>query len=498
MNLSKAEKRTVERIRDPFYMISEVLGIEYLTTEQKEIIKSVWLNKYTGVPSAHAVGKTFIAAVIVICYLLPYPNTIVLTTAPTLKQVRDLLWREIAEIHKKSRYNLGGILTQLYYQIAPKWFAVGIAVEKGKEEQSAVNFQGYHSGRVLVIVDEAGGVHPAIWGAIDGITSNEEAHILAIGNPSMINVPFHKHTKETKWKTITISALTHPNIIEKKEIVSGAVAYSWILEKIHDWCLEVPVHDPSVNTFEFEGKIYVPNNLFRWKVLGLFPTDNEEGLFSYSSIQSAMNAETIKEFEHCNMAIDVARFGEDDTVFTFDKGNNFTQYNFHGLDVVKVADKAIDYIKIYRPTKIGIDVDGIGSGVFDILKSKRENEEIFIIDKEGEKEIIDFQLVPINSGSRPLEILKGKKVVINFLNLRCQMYWQLRIDLSSLNIPKNEKLEEELLSIDYETPNGVIKITKKEDIKALIGRSPDNMDSLVYCNWLKYVREKRLKAVQRI
>jgi len=492
--LTEAELVTVQKIKDPLFMAMKVLGVKYLTEDQIEIIKSVWNNKYTSVPSAHSVGKTFIAAVIILAYLLSQQDTIVITTAPTLKQVRDLLWREIAQLYRKAPYALGGRLTQLYYDIDAKWYASGIAVEKGKEEQSAVNFQGYHSGRVLVVVDEACGVHPAIWGAIDGILSNEQAHILAIGNPSMINTPFYKHTKESKWNTINISALNHINVVQKKEIIEGAVSYSWVIEKLKDWCIEANEHDPQQDTFEFEGKIYHPNNLFRWKVLGKFPKDNEEGLISYSSIQTAMNSEKIKGFSHSNFSIDVARFGEDSTCFTYDHGNNYTQELFKGLDVVQIANKAIDRIKIHRP----IDCDGIGSGVFDILKSKRNNDEIFIINEAGEKEYLDFQIVSIQSGRSPLDFSGGKKVVNRFLNIRCQMYWQLRLDLPMLNIPKDEKLEEELLSVDYETPRGIITVTKKEELKPKLGRSPDRMDSLVYCNWLKYVKEKRLKAMDRI
>lgn len=488
-----------ERIRiDPVYFIYNVLGVTYLTTEQIKIIESVWYKRYTEIPSAHGVGKTFIAAVILLAYLIPFPDTIILSTAPTGRQVKDLLWAEVGNLYSNAKIPLGGKLTSMRLDYGEKWFATGIATDIGHEEKSAVKFQGYHASRLLAIVDEACGVHPAIWGALDGIASGKTARILAIGNPAMINVPFHKHTKDPKWNIITISALTHPNVIEDREVIKGAVSRTWVEEKIKDWCVEVKEHDPSQDTFDWQGKIYSPNNLFRWKVLGRFPKDNEEGLFDSGTIRTARYNELKDQPAIVHMAIDVARFGEDSTVFTFNRENEFTQRTYQGLSTMQIVSKAVDYIKLEKPSKVGIDADGVGSGVYDRLKEMRQNEEIFIKDAEGNKEIIDFQLISIQSGTKPVEFIGSKKVTARFLNLRCQMYWQLRLDLTKIKIPLDEKLEEELISVDYETPRGIITIMSKDDIKVMLGRSPDRLDSLVYCNWLKYIREKRLRAMNRI
>jgi len=211
-----------------------------------------------------------------------------------------------------------------------------------------------------------------------------------------------------------------------------------------------------------------------------------------------MHKKPIKDLDFCHLGIDVARFGEDDSCFTVNKGNNISQTSYHGLDVVEVADKAVEWIIAVRPSKVAVDCDGLGAGVYDILKRKRDNHEIFVTNEKGEKEYIDFMLVAIQSGRKPLDFIMGKKVTNRFLNIRAQMYWQLRQDLAKIKIPNDEKLEEELLSIDYETKNGVISVTKKEELKSLLGRSPDKMDSLIYCIWLKYVREKRLQAVSAI
>jgi uncharacterized protein YlxW (UPF0749 family) len=42
------------------------------------------------------------------------------------------------------------------------------------------------------VIDEAVGIHPSIWEAVDGIASSENAKVLAVGNPSTMNCAFKK------------------------------------------------------------------------------------------------------------------------------------------------------------------------------------------------------------------------------------------------------------------------------------------------------------------
>ena len=483
----------------PERVIRELLQIKYLTDKQIEIIHSVWNNKRTIVPSGHSLGKSFIAGAIVLSFLYTHKNSIVITTAPTHRQVKDILWKNIRELHKGGRGLSNKIPNVMDFELAESWFAVGISPQTGAEEESAVRMQGYHAKKILVVIDEACGVSNAVWEAVDGILSSEGSRCLAIGNPSVRNVPFHKNTKKKGWHVINMSAFDHPNVKQEREVIPGAVSIDWVQEKIDEWCQEIDSHDPEESTFDWNGKIYLPNNIFKWKVLGVFPSDSETGLISAASIQTAMNSEIKEGFDFVHMAVDIARFGDDQTLATTNQGDNFIQKAYRKLDNVEVVKKIIPLIVQHKPSKVAIDADGTGSGVFDILKEKRKNGEIFEIDEHGKKVPIEFQLIAIHSGSKQVEKIRGKKVTAVFANLRAQMYWQLRLDMINLNIPKDELLEEELNMVDYDiTPRGAILIMGKEDMKASLGRSPDKMDSLVYCNWMKYVKERRLQVYQRI
>lgn len=68
-----------------------------------------------------------------------------------------------------------------------------------------------------------------------------------------------------------------------------------------------------------------------------------------------------------------------------------------------------------------------------------------------------------------------------FSMLRDQLWWAvrewLRIDKGAM-LPPSDKLKEELLVAKYIKINGRIKVTDKATMRELLGRSPDEADSL--------------------
>ena len=94
--------------KNPEKFFKKVLKIKTLTCDQKKIALSVLKNRFTAVKAAHSVGKTFIEACIAIWFLMTHRDSIVITTAPTERQVRDLLWSEINNLIRNSAVLIGG------------------------------------------------------------------------------------------------------------------------------------------------------------------------------------------------------------------------------------------------------------------------------------------------------------------------------------------------------------------------------------------------------
>jgi hypothetical protein len=171
------------------------------------------------------------------------------------------------------------------------------------------------------------------------------------------------------------------------------------------------------------------------------------------------------------MSIDTARFGSDNSAIAILQDKYISHKTFFHLDTAKLTGEAINLIRKYLPSKVGIDCDGIGAGVFDNL-----NEAV----SEG---IIDTELIEIHGGAMPVDMGQTE----DFLNLRAQMYWLLKQDIEILGIETSEEIEEGLSSIKYFfNSKGKIQIESKDDIRKRLGRSPDIEDAIAYVNFLKY------------
>ncbi|MDP6775702.1 MAG: hypothetical protein QGI83_02935 [Candidatus Latescibacteria bacterium] len=208
--------------RSPVRFVTEVLGEDRTVEDvlegrqpeadapwgkQTDILESVRDNRRTVVPSAHNVGKTHIAARVGLSFLYTHRPSVVLTTAPKLTQVRDLLWARWRAAHSRSKHKLGGECLTVRCQPDPdnpEWFAVGLTAKDD------VAFGGYHEAHLLLILDEAPGVPPHIWEAVEGMLSGENVRCLAIGNPVERSGPFYQAARSPLWHTINISAWEHP------------------------------------------------------------------------------------------------------------------------------------------------------------------------------------------------------------------------------------------------------------------------------------------------
>jgi hypothetical protein len=157
------------------------------------------------------------------------------------------------------------------------------------------------------------------------------------------------------------------------------------------------------------------------------------------------------------MGIDVARFGNDKTVFTFRQGRVLLRQVVAGkLDVVDVAGRAKDEIRaqLGDVSQIAVDTIGIGAGVADMLRR-------------------DFgdMVVDVNSALRTDD---GQNY-----NLRARMWREMREWLKAgASIPNDNDLVTDLTALQYSYRGGSLLIESKEDAKKRGIKSPDRADSL--------------------
>ena len=157
------------------------------------------------------------------------------------------------------------------------------------------------------------------------------------------------------------------------------------------------------------------------------------------------------------MGVDVARFGDDDTVITHRKGLAcMPQIKLHGLNTMEVASAvAAHYWKI-KPDAIIVDAGSMGAGVIDRLRQMNMP-----------------NVFEVNFGGSAIDSDR-------YANIRSEMYFKVLEWLKAGGcIPNDIDLKSELTVTEYKyTQSGKIILQPKEKIKELTGRSPDRADSL--------------------
>ena len=204
----------------------ETLGVS-LWWKQEDVLDAVMRERRVAVKSGNGLGKDFTAAVAVLWYLHCHDPAIVLSTAPTFRQVRHVLWRQIHRLHRGAAETLGGTLLDTRWELAEDRYALGLSAD------GADQFQGFHCRNVLVVVDEAEGVDEEIYEAIDSVMTSENPTLLLIGNPTSTSGPFHRafHQESGIYRTITISALDSPNVATGRIEIPGLTTAEWVEER---------------------------------------------------------------------------------------------------------------------------------------------------------------------------------------------------------------------------------------------------------------------------
>lgn len=401
-------------------------------------------HKNLVVASGHSLGKDFIAGGLVPYFLQVWGPCIVITTAPTGRQVETVMWGEIETRYKAAKAELPGRLLTTRIDIEPNWYALGFTTKE--TGQMVGKFQGFHSPRVFVIASEAQAISDTTYEQIDAILTGEIGLLIMIGNPLRSTGYFARQIKNTKDNMVLhFSCLNTPNYKENRQVIPGICSRSWVEKKREAWGPEDP----------------------RWfgRVLGQIPKTSIDSVFSIDLIEKMVERQTRSTEVRRGLAADVARFGDDETViYGGTNGVVEAQEIYSGLSTTETAAKSVMVnTRIRGGNFIAVDADGVGSGTIDTLYDMN---------------LPGIDLVEIHS--------QGKPIDNQFYNLKAEMWFAAkdRAERGDASIPNDEILKEELLEVKFFiNKKGKIQIESKEDIKERLGRSPDRADAWVYFQW---------------
>lgn len=186
-----------------------------------------------------------------------------------------------------------------------------------------------------------------------------------------------------------------------------------------------------------------------------------DSLFEFDLISQAVFRNVPNNDDKKYMSVDVARFGSDRSVVAIWVGLTVVEMLVYTkLSTVELSSHIRDLIAKYgiHPTNIIVDSDGVGGGVADQIRGTN-----FI------------------NNAKPLHNQ-------NFVNLKSQCYVKLselfkegKISINILSPSDIDDLTQELLAIklkDVDRDNKV-QVTSKEEMKKILGKSPDLSDALM-------------------
>ena len=168
----------MDRWREDWNLFAhDVLGV-CLDSEQQKILAAVQTEPMVSVASGTARGKDFVAAVASMCFLYLTPrwnskrqlieNTKVALTAPTDRQVKNIMMPEISRLYNRAKQRgiqLPGRLNA--YDIRTdfdEWFLTGFKADEHNHEA----WSGFHAVNVMFVVTEATGIVDDTFAAIEG------------------------------------------------------------------------------------------------------------------------------------------------------------------------------------------------------------------------------------------------------------------------------------------------------------------------------------------
>ena len=195
--------------------------------------------------------------------------------------------------------------------------------------------------------------------------------------------------------------------------------------------------------------------------LGVPREGDDRALFAYSDIETSMNGDMSGADQSgvYSIACDVARYGRDKSVTS--KRNGFvvsdlqTYKDYSTMEFATVISN--EYGRGQAPDAVMVDTIGVGAGVYDKLLQM------------GIRGCVEANVS-----------MKAEELKV-YQNKRAEMYFNLKKFVENGGkLPNDKELKEELLALRYfyNNTSGKIQLISKDDLKEILGRSPDKSDSV--------------------
>lgn len=404
-----------------------------------------------NVTSANSLGKTHTVATVLIYLLVDHPGFArpkVPILGPSETQLDNAIWSMVQTNAKLAAaygyHNIEITQRKIFLSDHPDAWILKATPQKRE------NIMGVHSSRtakLMQIIEEASSIQATSW--LNETLMGNNGMIVCISNPLTMDSYPYTTLNDPSFKQYAFSALDHPNVVQQKQVIPGAVSPDY----------------PA----RMEKKFGKTSSIYKARVLGEWSAAFSNKLITPQMVREARDMTAPEEPYELWMGVDVARFGSNSTVLTIVRAYEGDRFSldcapiaFQGADLTETADAVyrIAREKDIPAERITTDATGLGVGVVDILQSKEP----------------PLDVTGINFSSTP----QDEEM---YENCKAEMYFNVQETMKNGKMSfaghAPEELESQLLTLSYSygRTGKLIMASKRDEAKNKI-ESQDYADSL--------------------
>ncbi|CAJ0778881.1 MULTISPECIES: terminase [Ralstonia] len=398
-----------------------------------------------AVASGHGIGKSALVSWLILWAIATFEDTRGVVTANTDAQLRTKTWAELAKWYRRC------ICSHWFEFTATALYARDTKHEKTWRidmvpwsERNTEAFAGLHNQgkRVLLVFDEGSAIPNIIWEVAEGALTDKDTQIIwaVFGNPTRNSGRFRE--------------------------CFGRFKHRWITRQIDSRTARMTNKDQLAQWVADYGE---DSDFVRVRVRGVFPRAGSTQFIGSDIVEAAKSREAhAGVYDALVIGVDVARFGDDETVIYIRKGRDGRTHEpikLRGLDTMQVAARVAEQYEFYRADAIFVDQTGVGSGVVDRLRQLR------------------IPCTGIDNGASPDRSNPGQEATV-YANKGAEMWGVMRDWLKTGGaIPENDvDLHAQLQDREYgyvlRNGRDAIQLESKKDMKKRGLSSPDIADAL--------------------
>lgn len=429
------------------------------TFQQREIISALQEERArVSVSSGHGTGKSDLASILILAFIILNPESRVVVVANNAAQVRNVIWKYIKSNYRAICRNLPWIESYFvlnereFYATGYKgeWSCVAKSAKAGNEEGLA----GEHCHTYLVVVDEASGLADKALQVLSAALTEKNNNMLMLSQPTRPNGFFYDSHHKLAKTADKPDGIWTPIVLSSEE--SPLVTSQFIGEKL----------------LSYGG---ADSTEYQIKVLGRFPSNMNDFLLTNVDCERAVRSDpqlVDKEWgwvAACDVGngrdksiLHIAKVSLDDA----EQRKVISHEIFEmpsDIDPIDFAYEIKKHVEPYIKQNITIVIDGDGIG-FATVKTVRE---------------LGLSVQEIRWGAQTFKKIDRSR----FINKRAQSHIMMRnaVKTGRLKIDRSEETKEQLTRLPHHLNEaGKVVICSKKDMREKHNiSSPDRSDT--YC-----------------